>query len=280
MTKTAVLAVSGLTFSYTNNTPVLCDVTLSVCTGEILTVLGPNGSGKSTLLGCIVNLLHFNKGEIAINGKNLKSYSVSQLSREIAYVPQVHSLGFRYSVRDYVVMGRTPYIGALRSPKKEDYSKADETISRMNISHLSKKPFNELSGGERQQVQIARALVQDAKLIILDEPTNHLDYGNQLKILQIIQELADKGYAVMLTTHMPDHVILLDGYTGILHPDGHMITGLTRSVITENNLGELYSTDLRIVFVEELGRDVCVAGTIRTPTVNKFFSNLSKEQEE
>lgn len=151
----------------------------------------------------------------------------------------------------------------MRTPSSDDYKKADNAIAQMQISHLAHKPYGNLSGGERQLAQIARALVQESKIILMDEPTNHLDYGNQLRILKIVVELARQGYIIIMTTHMPDHAILLDGTVGIMYPGGSMIVGHVKDVIQEQSLASLYDTDLRIVYIEELSRTACIAGNIR-----------------
>lgn len=117
-------------------------------------------------------------------------------------------------------------------------------------------------GGERQQAQITRVLVQEPRLILLDEPTNHLDYGNQLKIVKTVSQLAAEGVAVVMTTHMPDHAILLNGSAGLMGADGRMTSGPAGSVISEAALRELYHTNLHLVYVDPLGRMACVAGKL------------------
>ena len=255
--------VQQATFGYKKDKPVFQDVDISLLPGDILSILGPNGAGKTTLLNCILNMFPLQQGSIHINGKQPREYSIEQFALEVAYVPQIQSSSLQYTVRDYVVMGRAPHLGLMQTPGSEDYTKADNVIAQMNCSHLSSKSFGNLSGGERQQVQIARALVQESKIILMDEPTNHLDYGNQLRILKIIVALAEQGYTIILTTHMPDHAILLDGYTGILQPGGTMIVGHTKDVIREQSLTELYDTDLHMIYIEKLGRSACIAGNIR-----------------
>lgn len=259
----ATLSVQDATYGYQKSSPVFQNVNLSLCAGDILTILGPNGAGKSTLLNCMINMFPLWSGEIKVTGKDIRSYPVEELALEIAYVPQIQSISHRFTVRDYVLMGRAPHIGQIRAPSGEDYSKADEALEQMNIQHLAEKSCTNLSGGERQQAQIARALVQEAKIILMDEPTNHLDYGNQLRILRRIAALAEAGITIVLTTHMPDHAILLDGYTGILYPGGEMKVGLTSEVVEADSLGALYGTDMHLVYIEELGRTACVAGNIR-----------------
>jgi len=258
-----ILSVKNAAFGYQKSSPVFQNINLSLFNGDILTILGPNGAGKSTLLNCMINMFPLWSGEINVNGKNIRSYSVEELALEIAYVPQIHMITHRFTVRDYVMMGRAPHIGQIRTPSNEDFAQVDEALEQMNIQHLSQKSCINLSGGERQQAQIARALVQEAKIILMDEPTNHLDYGNQLRILSRIAQLAEAGITIILTTHVPDHAILLDGYTGILYPGGEMEVGPTHEVVDADSLGNLYGTDMHLVYIDEVGRTACVAGNIR-----------------
>jgi iron complex transport system ATP-binding protein len=243
--------------------PVFSDVTFSLSPGDILTILGANGAGKSTLLNCMVGVYPLRQGRVLVNGMDIRSFSVEKMALELAYVPQVQSTAFDYSVRDYVVMGRAPHIGLMHTPDDDEYLKVDEALERMNLSHLAAKSCQNISGGERQQMQIARALVQQSRIILMDEPTNHLDYGNQVRILKTIVELSEKGYIVILTTHIPDHAILLDGIAAILQPGGSMRVGPAGQIVNEKNMTSIYDTDLRIVYVPELERMACLVGSVR-----------------
>ena len=255
-----ILEVRDLTFSYEGfSTPVFRDISFSVSPGDIFVILGANGAGKSTLLNCMTGILTQYRGEILLHGRPLRQIPIRERALMMGYVPQVAVPTFNYTVRDYVVMGRAPHIGLLGTPSEEEYARADAAIREMGIEKLSSKLVTRISGGERQQVQIARVLTQGANLIILDEPTNHLDFGNQLKILDIIKSLSEQGLAIILTTHMPDHAILLDRRIGILDHTGHMTAGALRDVLTESALKQLYDTDLRLLHIDELGRDICVA---------------------
>lgn len=160
-----------------------------------------------------------------------------------------------------MVMGRAPYLGMFAQPSERDYGRVEEVLEELGISHLAERPYTELSGGERQLVSIGRAIVQDPELIILDEPTNHLDYGNQFRMLKLIERLAKKGYGIILTSHMPDHVLMLNGKVGILGADGQLQVGTTDEIMTEENLEALYQVDIHMIDVEQVGRKICVAGT-------------------
>lgn len=253
------LEVSDLCFAYGKGNRLLKNVCFTLKKGEIFSILGPNGAGKSTLLNCIMNLLTPESGLIRVHGQPLASMDVREIAKTIGYVPQTHSLVYDYSVRDFVVMGRTPYLAAFQQPSAKDYTLVDAVLEQLGIARLSDRPYTALSGGERQQVTIARTLVQRPQIIILDEPTSYLDYGNQIRVLQLIKSLADDEYSIIMTTHMPDHALRLGGKVGILDRGGQFSVGKTEEILTQERLSDLYTSDIRLVYVEELGRSICIA---------------------
>ncbi len=260
--KQIVLEVKDASFSYSEDNYIFSDVSFNLKNGEVFIILGPNGTGKSTLLNCLANLISLKKGQILLEGKDLRDLQPREIAKKIGYLPQMHIPTYSYRVRDYIVMGRAPHIGLLQTPGKNEYEMVYKVLDMMKISHLADKPYNQLSGGELQQVQIARVLVQNPDIIMMDEPTNHLDYGNQHKTLEMIVKLSSKGYSIILTTHMPDHAILLGGTVGILDKSGHMVTGPALEIINKETLVRLYNTNVHLVYIEPLERVACVAGTI------------------
>jgi iron complex transport system ATP-binding protein len=262
-TKIPALEADGVSFSYTNGHPLLEGVSFSLFAGDILTLLGPNGSGKSTLLDCLCGILSVRAGRVSVNGADGSSLSAAELARRVGYVPQTDMPAFDFPVRDYVVMGRAPHLGLFETPGRREYEIADETLGSLGISHLADKLYSRISGGERQQVRIARVLAQAPGVILMDEPTNHLDYGNQIKILKLVAGLSERGITVVLTTHMPEHPILLDGMVGILDGRGGFSMGSVAEAISERALRDIYRVDLRLVYIEELGRLACVTGKLK-----------------
>lgn len=254
-----LLRAQSISFHYHKNPDVFRDVSFEISEGEIFTILGANGAGKSTLLNCLTGIFKPKTGDVLLNGKDMNGLAPKDIAKLIAYVPQIHNPIYGYSVREYVVMGTTPYIGAFSSPSREDYKTADTALERMNITHLSGKPYTEISGGERQQVSIARALAQRPQLIMLDEPTAHLDYGNQLKTVRLIKTLAEEGFAVVLTTHVPDHPVILSGKVGILDKHGYLTCGSADKLLTAESLTSLYGIEIRLKYIDDCARRICFA---------------------
>lgn len=257
-----ILEVKDLSFAYRKQEPVFSNVNFSLGPGEILTLLGPNGAGKTTLFNCIANLLSPTSGQVLLESKDVRQISRREAAKILGYVPQTHTPAYGYTVRDFVVMGRAPYLGMFRKPSARDYAQADQVMEDLHLTKLRDQPYTEISGGERQQATIARVIVQQPKLIMFDEPTNHLDYGNQLRTIKMVKELAKKGYAVVMTTHMPDHAILLGGKVGILDRFGHLTVGATEDILQEELLRSVYDCDLHITYSEEIGRKVCLYGRL------------------
>lgn len=255
-----LLEVKDLAFSYPNGQEIFNNVCFTLDEGEIFIILGPNGAGKSTLLNCLSNLLAPTHGQILLNGTDIHKMPLKEVAKHMGYVPQTHVPAFGYSVRDFIVMGRAPYLGMMEKPSKEDYAMADEVMERFNLTKLADKPYTEISGGERQQATIARAITQQPKIIMFDEPTNHLDYGNQLRTIKMIKELAKEGYAIIMTTHMPDHAIILKGKAGILDGNGNLVVGPAADVLNEETLKRIYNIDLYIKYIPEVERNVCIPG--------------------
>ncbi len=254
----ALIECNNLSFSYDGSRLVLRDVSFKVEKGQLVTLLGPNGVGKSTLLNCITGLIRPQSGSITLNGRSLTSMTRRAIAKQIAYVPQKTDIPFDYSVEEFVVMGRTAHLGLLATPSADDYAKVKESLVRLDMGLLAHRPINELSGGEQQKACIARALVQEPKLVILDEPTAALDYGNQIKVLNLIRELLSLGFAVIQTTHNPDHCLMLGGHVAILDKSGRLEMGPCGEILTEQRLSEVYETPLRLMYLEELGRATCV----------------------
>ncbi|MDR0818608.1 MAG: ABC transporter ATP-binding protein [Oscillospiraceae bacterium] len=198
------VSVSDLTFSYAKHL-VLNGVSFTAYEGEVLAVLGPNGVGKSTLFHCLLGF-HNREfgGEITICGESVRRTSPSVLATRVAFIPQSHAPTFNYTVRDMVLMGTTAQVGGLSAPGAAQIEIAERAIERAGVAHLAERGYTQISGGERQLTLVARAMAQQAKILVMDEPTANLDFGNQLRVMTRIKELTADGYTVILSTHSPD----------------------------------------------------------------------------
>ena len=242
------IQADGIAFSYSQDltAAVFQDVSFSVRSGDIFCLLGPNGTGKSTLLKCLTGILRVQKGRVLFDDKNLLRFKLPEVAREIGYVPQGLTSAFPFRIKDIVVMGRAPHLSILASPSRSDMDLAFAAMKTVGILHLAGRPCNSVSGGEWQLALIARALVQEPRILILDEPTSHLDMGNQMKILQAIKDLAAAGMTIIMASHFPDHAFLVAGVVAILNKGQIRQIGTPDEVITEENLKLAYGTDVRV----------------------------------
>jgi iron complex transport system ATP-binding protein len=247
------LSVRSVCFQY-SSTPVLSDVSVEAKDGEIIGILGPNGSGKTTLLKCLNRSLTPREGTVLIDEKDYKDMSRKEIATRIGVVPQGANINFPFSALDIVMMGRTPELKRFESETKRDIEIVKEAMAMTNIEHLAARPMDQISGGERQRVIIARALAQKPRILLLDEPTLHLDVNHQLDILELITGLARKEkLLVIIVTHdlalaarYCDKVILMQN--GRIHAAGEVT-----EVLTTENMRKVFSIEATIYFDERIG---------------------------
>jgi len=255
------IEIKDLSFSY-GTKKVLCDIQLTINPCETLAILGPNGSGKTTLLSIIAGLLAPGTGNIVYDGKTFRQLGLRQMALLVGYVTQILVPAFDYSVVDYVVTGCAPQIGSLGRPSSKHYETAMQAIREIGIEHLAEKSYRQISGGERQQVSIARVLAQSPTYILMDEPTSHLDYGNQVRILKTIKQLTDRGFGIVFSTHNPDQALLIGGKTAIINRQGKLVYGDNNTMIDADQLSVLFGTQMRIENSGIFGRKVCFAPSL------------------
>ena len=235
------LSVRDLCFAY-KNTPVLDHIGFSAESGELLAILGPNGVGKTTLFRCILGEQKRYSGTVGIDGTDARTLSAREIAHRIAYIPQTHGMTFRFTVRDTVLMGTSHTLSPFASPGKAQERIAMEALDRLGIAGLSDRSFDTLSGGEQQLVYVARALAQQARILLMDEPTSSLDYGNQLRVLSAVKGLARDGYTVLLSTHNPQHALWYADRVLALHDGRVAAFGETKAVLSSALLKTLYGT--------------------------------------
>lgn len=239
----ASVVVRDLWFSY-GHRDVLKGISLNLEGPEVLCIAGPNGSGKTTLLKCIDGILRPKRGIILINGRDLREMKRLEIARIISYVPQNESMALSFPrVLEVVLAGRRPYITWY--PSERDVEKAWESLSILGIEDLAMRNINELSGGEKQKVLLARALAQEAEVLLLDEPTSNLDLKYQIEVMKLVRDLTrSKEFSTMIAMH---DLNLISTYCDrvLLMKEGVLLSiGEPSSVLTRENIKETYGVEV------------------------------------
>ena len=250
-----MIKTRNLSFSYEEKM-VLKNINIFLERGKLTCLLGANGSGKTTMIKSLNGIIKKDSGQIFIDGKNLDSLKQKEIAKKISMVPQEHTSVFSYKSLDVVIMGVTPYLGFGKQPDKNIYKRAKKLMKKLNILEMADRNYNELSGGERQLVLIARALLQDTEYMLFDEPTSHLDFKNQHLILRELKKLTDKQKGVVTALHDPNLALKYSDQV-IIIKEGEILTyGETDKVITSKNLSKAYETE---IIVDELANKVEMA---------------------
>lgn len=252
-----ILKVSHLNFSF-GKRQILKDISFEVSSGEFLSILGPNGVGKSTLFRCILNLLSPSAGVVTLDGEDVSRMTVQKLARAIAYIPQSHSPAFNFSVLDMVLMGTAAQVSSLSSPGREQQDLARSALARLQIEHLAEHPYGFCSGGEKQLCLLARAIAQQAKILIMDEPSASLDFGNRIRVMQTVRSLAADGYAVVQTTHDPEQAYLYSDKILALHNGQVLACGAPKEVMQASLMSKLYGLPVEVHSMHDDRVRVCL----------------------
>ncbi|MDD2335073.1 MAG: ABC transporter ATP-binding protein [Geobacteraceae bacterium] len=229
-------------------TLVVKNITFSVPNGSIAVLLGPNGSGKTTLFKCIAGLWKPCGGKVILDGKDTARLSFRERALRMALVPQDHTPPFPYTVLEAVLMGRAPHVGLYAAPSAADLRTAHTALEIVGVAHLAKRPYTRISGGERQLTLIARALAQEAPILLLDEPTSHLDFRNQHAVLSMVRRVAEqKRLTVLMTLHDPNLAAHFAHQVVLLKEGEITAQGTPEDVLTERHLKRLYGVGIGIL---------------------------------
>lgn len=246
-----ILSVEELEFLYQNH-EVLDDIAFSIDAGEVVAILGPNGVGKTTLLKCLNRILRPKKGVVTLDGEDLGRLDLRNIARRVGYVPQRVETG-RLTAFDAVLLGRRPHIGW--DITERDLRIVDAIFHRLSMDKLRLSYIDEMSGGELQKVAIARALVQDPKVLLLDEPTSSLDLKNQVEILSlIVQVVRQHNIAAVMTMHDLNQALRYANRF-IFLKDGHIYVHGGRDVVTNDVIEAVYGIP---VIIGEIAGVQCV----------------------
>jgi len=258
-----MMNIKDLSFSY-GSTKILDDISFDASDNKIISILGPNGTGKTTLLKCICNIHRPEGGEILIDGTNVLDLKGKELATHIGYVPQ-NSPASRMSVFDLILLGRKPHIDWFVT--KTDIDKVSDIIDELDMSHLSFRYLDEVSGGELQKAQIARAIVQEPKLLILDEPTNNLDISNQHITMHMIEDVVrSKNMCTIMTMHDINLAVHYSDLFLFLKNGGIAAYG-GLEVITTDLIQEVYGMETEIIY----HRDVPLVVPTHSSKYSKVF---------
>ena len=251
------MKVEDLHFSYGNH-EVLKGVSFGVENRGFVSLLGPNGAGKSTLFRCMLGLLEPAKGSVHICGRNIRNMPPAELSHRVAYIPQSHTPVFNFSVFDMVLMGTTAQLPRFSSPGKQQIQLAEAAMERMGIAHLRDRGCGNISGGEQQLALIARAIAQQAKILVMDEPSASLDYGNKLRVMETVKSLTRDDYTVIQSTHDPDQAYLYSDQILALFDGKILACGSPKETISSELISTLYGVDIEVCSMHRDDVRVCI----------------------
>jgi iron complex transport system ATP-binding protein len=237
------LRISGIDCYY-GSIKALDNVAFSVREGEFVGILGPNGSGKTTLLRAISRTLKPRVGTVLLDDTSIYDMENREVAKNVAVVPQETIATFDFTALDIVLMGRTPYIDRFRQESREDLAIVKRVMKLTNTWHFAERLVNELSGGEKQRVIIARALTQEPKILLLDEPTTHLDISNQLEIMDLIKHLCETKKLLIVTVFHDFNLAARYCNSIILLKDGKIAAvGKSDDTLTSENVRKVFSVD-------------------------------------
>ena len=251
-----MVTVRNLSASY-GEEEVLHEVSASFPKGTVSVILGPNGSGKSTLLKALARLIPYHSGVVTVKGKDLPSFTPRELARQIAYLPQSRNIPEITAAR-MVMHGRFPYLGYPRRYSPKDRQLVAQALEELGILHLSDRKMEQLSGGQRQKVYLAMAIVQQTDIILMDEPTTYLDIRNQFEILDHARRLAEQGKTIIMILHDLNEAFQYADQIILLENGSVRIAGDAETVIRSKAVGEVFG--IEPVICEQ---SVCGAACLR-----------------
>jgi iron complex transport system ATP-binding protein len=243
---TQAVELEALRISYFRQ-PVLQDIDLRIQSGEFFVLIGPNGSGKTTLLKAMASMIRPEQGRVRIMGRLIEGYSRRALARTLAMVPQSPEHEFSFTVREVVLMGRSPHLGLLGLEGQNDLDIADHAMQSMQVEHLAQRRLHQLSGGEKQRVLIARALCQEPEIMLLDEPTSSLDLAHQVLVMDLLEELKQKrGITVIMVAHDVNLAALYADRLLLLRSGRAVRQGPPKEVLTFETLEQTFGCVLLV----------------------------------
>lgn len=244
-----ILEVENGCFGYPKQEEILTDINIKLEEGHILSVLGPNGIGKTTLLKCMIGLMPWSRGRSLLAGKDIRTLKSKEIWNMISYIPQTHGFSFSYTGLEMVMLGRSSHLGLFSQPGHREIEMAEAMMEKVGITRLADKDCNRMSGGELQMVLIARALINEPKLIIFDEPETGLDFHNQILVLNMVEKLAhEENIGAIMNTHYPTNAMSIADEALMMNRKGDRFYGSTGDILNESNISK--SFDVNVVVDE------------------------------
>lgn len=241
-----MINIKHLNYAY-HDKAVLRDINFNFEKGQFYGIIGPNGSGKTTLLKLIAKIIKTTHNTILISGQDILSLREKKRAREMAIVPQIFNIDHAFTVEEVVSMGRYPYMEGFSGLTKEDYSMINEALDQTNLQEYRMREVNTLSGGELQRVILARAMVQETKVLLLDEPLSHLDIHHQLEILQLTKGLCEKeNKTILCVIHDLNLAMKYCDQVILLREGSIFAAGKTTDVLNEENINHVYGIEVTI----------------------------------
>jgi len=247
------VTIERVSFAYDPWTPALRGVDLAVVSGESLALIGPNGSGKSTLLKVVSGALRPDNGTVRLDDSSIGSRSARQIARRLAMVEQERSIGFDFTVREVVAMGRIPHRGRFARESRDDRRAIDHAMEMADVRNLADRSIRAVSGGERQRVYLGMALAQEPDVLLLDEPTTHLDLRHQVQFMTIVRERADEGMTVLIAIHDLTLAAQAADRIALMSEGKIVVTGTPSEVLTPSNVRRVFNVEAVVGKHPELG---------------------------
>ncbi len=222
---------------------------LTLSAGQLTALIGPNGAGKTTLLRLLAGLWQPSEGFVTLNGRQLPQFHRRELAQNLTFVPQNTDVGFAFTVKDIVMMGRNPHLGRFRHETEYDYYCVEQAMIKTDVVHLAHRLVTELSGGERQRVIIARSLATQAKIMLLDEPTASLDVAHALEVLDLLSQLAQEGQTIAFSMHDINYAMRYAEQVVLIHQGRIFDFGLADKVLTDDAMSEVFGVRVERVAV-------------------------------
>ncbi|MDD3902095.1 MAG: ABC transporter ATP-binding protein [Sphaerochaeta sp.] len=238
-----------ISYTYPTGTKALHDISLEIEEGSTVALLGANGAGKSTLMDLLLGWKH-SQG-IKLFDKPLSSYGRKELGRCMALVPQSENYNFSFTLLDYTLFGRAPYLSEMGSPTENDVDIAYEALKEVGLASYAKRSITSLSGGEHQLLLLSRAIAQQSKVLLLDEPTSALDPANRQKVMKILEHLHEQKKTLIFTTHDANLAYELATHVAMLKQGNLLCFGTKEEVVTTEMLTTLYETKMTVCSIGE-----------------------------